>query len=120
MSQKILYRNGRRHWTWRYYKKHSKGSQFRFYASSLFANDITKEKIAQARNIELIVLIVIILINYIKENILNSELNSFLPLSDIDWMSVESQSYSNLMKSICEYRKENPNVFVKDTAKKLN
>ena len=35
-------------------KNHSKGSQFRFYASSLFANDITKEKIAQARNIELI------------------------------------------------------------------
>lgn len=101
-------------------KNHSKGSQFRFYASSLFANDITKEKIAQARNIELIRIDCYYSdFNYIKENILNSELNSFLPLSDIDWMSVESQSYSNLMKSICEYRKENPNVFVKDTAKKF-
>lgn len=98
----------------------SESQPFKFYPSSLFANDVAKDKIAESLNIKLIRIDCYYSdFVYIKNNILNSELKEIVDLSCIDWLTVEKQSYSNLMKSVCDYRKDNPNVFVKDAAKRF-
>jgi len=42
-------------------------------------------------------------INYIKENILNSELNNLFNLSVIDWLKCESFALKNIVKEVCNY-----------------
>ena len=98
----------------------SQSKSFKFYPSSLFANDIVKEKIAKSLNIGLIRIDCYYSdFEYIKNNILKSALNSIVNLSCVNWENVEKQSYSNLMKIICRYKKDNPKAFVKDAAEKF-
>ena len=40
---------------------------------------------------------------YIKNNILNSELNKIFDLSKIDWLKCEEFALCNLVKSVCDY-----------------
>ena len=40
---------------------------------------------------------------YIKNNILNSELNELFDLSKIDWLKCEEFALCNLVKSVCDY-----------------
>ena len=56
--------------------------------------------------------------NYIKKNILDSELSKIFDLSNIDWKEIERSSRDmNLLKSICEDYCENT-LFIKEIAKK--
>ena len=57
--------------------------------------------------------------SYIKTQILRSDLNYIVNLQDIDWDTVEECSYSNLVKKVCEFKKENPEAFVKDAVSKF-
>ena len=45
--------------------------------------------------------------NYIKKEIINT-LSNILNLENVNWDKIESNSYSNLLKTICNYKKENP------------
>ena len=47
---------------------------------------------------------------YIKQNIINSELNNIFDLSIINWLKCEEFALSNLVKIACEYKKNNPNL----------
>ena len=40
---------------------------------------------------------------YIKRNILNSELNKLFDLSKIDWLKCDSEAQRSLVKEVCEY-----------------
>ena len=98
-----------------------KSNKPKFYPSSMFKNDIIKEKIAQSLGINLIRIDCYYSdFEYIKNNIINSELINIVDLTQIDWAEVEKQSYSNLMKIICQYKKDNTDVFVKDAIKKFH
>jgi len=54
---------------------------------------------------------------YIKKNILNSKLNLLFNLSKIDWLKIEKFCYSNLVKYICEYKKQNSNMTTTEIGK---
>lgn len=49
-------------------------------------------------------------LSYIKESILNSELNLLFDLSKIDWIECEKYCMSNLVKIACDYKRINPNM----------
>ena len=52
---------------------------------------------------------------YIKNNILkNSKLNELFNLSEIDWLKAEEFTLSNLVKIVCEFKRNNPNLTTKD------
>ena len=59
---------------------------------------------------------------YIKNNILNSELNKLFDLSIIDWNKAEEFALSNLVKIACDYKNNNPNITCKEISEimKLN
>ena len=82
-------------------------------------NDLFKEKLAKENNVILIRIDCRISdINYIKKNILDSELSKIFDLSNIDWKEIERSSRDmNLLKSICEDYCENT-LFIKEIAKK--
>jgi hypothetical protein len=44
---------------------------------------------------------------YIKENIIQSELNSILDLSNINWMDCDIKSQSSLVKQVCDFYNSN-------------
>lgn len=48
-------------------------------------------------------------LDYIKNNILNSKLNEFFNLSNVDWIKCDEYSVSSLLKKVCEYKRDNPN-----------
>lgn len=55
---------------------------------------------------------------YIKQNVLkDKDLNNIFDLSKVDWLKVEEFSYSNLVKTICEYKKQNPNMTTTEIGK---
>ena len=99
----------------------SKGCGLKAYPISMFRDDVAKEKLAESLNIKLIRIDCYCSdFEYIKNNIVNSELRDIVDLSSIDWVSVEKQSYSNLMKTVCDYKNDNPDAFVKEAASKFN
>jgi very-short-patch-repair endonuclease len=53
-------------------------------------------------------------LNFIKKNILNSRLNNILNLSMVDWISAEEFACDNLIKIICMYKNNNPNLHCTD------
>lgn len=61
-------------------------------------------------------------VNYIKNNILNSELNELFNLSDVDWLECEEFALSNLVKKACELKRDNSDITTLDIANilKLN
>ena len=58
-------------------------------------------------------------LEFIKQNILNSRLNELFDLSTIDWNKVGEFAYSNLIKKICDIKKNNPNFTATDIAKMM-
>lgn len=60
--------------------------------------------------------------NYIKENIINSMLNSIFDLALIDWDLCNQTALNNLIKDICDYymSQEDRNKTVTHTSKKFN
>ena len=49
-------------------------------------------------------------LEFIKQNILNSNLAKVLNFSKIDWLKAEEFTCSNLVKVACDYKKSNPNI----------
>ena len=47
---------------------------------------------------------------FIKNNTLNSKLGRIFNTNKINWNNVSEFSESNIMKEVCKYRKENPNI----------
>lgn len=56
-------------------------------------------------------------LDFIKNNILNSKINEFFDLSNIDWIKCNKYSVSSLLKSVCEYKRDNPNSRTGDISK---
>jgi len=48
----------------------------------------------------------------IKNNVLDSKLNSMFDLSKIDWDKAEEFALSNLVKTACDYKKNNSNITI--------
>ncbi len=59
-------------------------------------------------------------INYIKQNIIMSELSNLLDLDKIDWLKCEEFALSNLAKIACDYKKNNPNLTTTEIGKIMN
>lgn len=49
-------------------------------------------------------------LEYIKNNILHSKLNKLFDLSNINWNNIEQQTLSNLIKLVCSFKNNNPNL----------
>jgi len=58
-------------------------------------------------------------LEWIKPNILESNLNNILFLSKVNWSKAEEFACSNLVKIVCEYKKDNPNLTCKDIGEKM-
>lgn len=54
---------------------------------------------------------------YIKTNILNSNLAQRFDLSLIDWTNIEVKSQKNIMIEVCKYKKMNPSAFCGEIGK---
>lgn len=59
-------------------------------------------------------------LEYIKPNILNSELSVIFDLSNINWSEVDKNASSSLVKQVCEYKRNNINIFANDIGKIFN
>lgn len=84
-------------------------------------NDLLKEKLANQNNVELIRIdCSISTMEYIKQSILNSELNKIFDLSNIDWDYCNSKSSINdFIQEICmDYAKNE--LYVNELMKKYN
>ena len=82
--------------------------------------DIIKDKLADKHNI-----IVIRIdckeskLEYIKDKILKSKLNNIFDFSKIDWIKCEQFSLNNLVKKVCEIKRDNPNFTTVDIRGKI-
>ena len=56
-------------------------------------------------------------IEFIKNNIINSDLKNILELDKIDWQKCNEFATKSIIKSVCDIKKENPKMFTKDIAK---
>ena len=89
-------------------------------------NDKAKEKLAIENNIDNYIIIDAKFSNsnYIKKSILDSLLPKLLNFkeTDIDWNVCHESGMTDIMKSVCKVKNENPNILSRDLAKmfKLN
>lgn len=58
-------------------------------------------------------------LEFIKENIFKSQLIKLFDLSNIDWGKAEEFTTTNLVKMVCEYKRNNPNITSTEIAKKM-
>jgi hypothetical protein len=87
---------------------HGNMSQYPESAKLSIKNDIIKEDLARENNIEIIrILCEPSNFETIYNNILNSELNGILDLSNVDWIKCDKNSMSNMIKEVCLMKKEN-------------
>lgn len=49
-------------------------------------------------------------LEWIKNNILKSELNNIFDLNKIDWLQCHEFAISNLVKKVCDIKRNNPNI----------
>jgi len=59
-------------------------------------------------------------INYIKNNIIKSELSDILKLNNIDWNKCEEFTLKNIVKELCIFKSNNQNISTKELAKIFN
>ena len=59
-------------------------------------------------------------LEYIKNNIINSKLSTLFDLNVIDWNKVQDFALSNLVKEVCNYKKNNPHLSTFDIGKIMN
>ena len=101
----IIETNGEQH-----YKE---TTNFKSKLEDIVNNDKAKKELALKNKIKNYIVIDCRKTNfdYIKENILNSELSLLLDLSVIDWGKCEEFIFNkNLIKIACNYKKDNPNL----------
>ena len=81
-------------------------------------NDKLKEKLALSNGIKHYIVIDCRKseLEWIKNSILDSELGNIFDLSDIDWLKCEEFALNNLIKEICTYKKDNPNISILEMA----
>jgi hypothetical protein len=59
--------------------------------------------------------------NFIKQNILNNKkLNKLFDLSNIKWDKCEEFALSNLIKKVCDIKRNDPNLTTTDISKQIN
>lgn len=84
----------------------------------VFYADFVKDEIAEKKNIKLIRIDCFKSdLEYIKNNIYESELSKIIDLDTIDWNKVGESAMTNLMREICDYRNQHPEVFASDLEK---
>ena len=59
-------------------------------------------------------------LEFIKQNILNSRLSKIFDLNKVDWVKCEEGALSNLVKEVCEYKKNNPDITAMEIGKIFN
>jgi len=59
-------------------------------------------------------------IEFIKNNIIDSELNNIFDLSKINWNKCEEYALKNLCKVACEMKRDNPNITCSKIGKSMN
>ena len=59
-------------------------------------------------------------LEYIKNNILDSELNELLDLNKVDWGKCEKYALKNKVKKVCDYYKQHPGISTGDLVKEFN
>ena len=58
-------------------------------------------------------------LGYVRLNMLNSELNTLLDLNKVNWIKCGEYASSNLLKEVCNYKKDNPETSTRDLVKKF-
>lgn len=59
-------------------------------------------------------------LEFIKNKILNSKLSELFNISKIDWIKVEDFSLKTLVKTVCELKRDNPNLTAREISKIMN
>jgi len=59
-------------------------------------------------------------LEYIKINILNSDLVKIFNMDNIDWLKCEEFALTNLVKKVCEYKKDKPELTVIEISSLVN
>ena len=100
-------------------KKHST-EKWTILPAKLFFSDYMKDIIAEKMDIPLIRIDCFKSnVDYIKNNIYKSDLKSVINLDRIDWMQLEDLCFGNIMKDICDYKRNNPELFTPQIAEKF-
>ena len=80
--------------------------------------DNYKDNLAKKNNIKIIRIDCIESdLEYIKNNILDSDLVKIFDLSKVNWLEIESFALSNLVKQACEYKKNNQDMTTTEIGK---
>jgi len=73
--------------------------------------DNYKDKLAKEHNVKMIRIDAKeSKLEYIKNNIINSDLSKMFDLTNIDWNKCEEFALNNMVKIICEMKRDNPNM----------
>lgn len=82
------------------------------------AEDDYKDRLADEHNIEVIRIDCDKSeLEYIKNKITDSRLNELFDLGNIDWLKCEEFALNNLVKMVCEIKRDNPNMTTGDISK---
>ena len=91
-------------------EQHFKDSMFSSY-ENIHKNDTTKDKMAVLNNVNLIRIDCSISnVEYIKNNIIHTELNNLFDLKNINWEQCELFATSNFIKNVCDFTSQNMNL----------
>lgn len=87
-----------------HYKEQSKNSMFKRTLAEEQENDMIKQELALKNGIKNYIIIDCrrSMLEFIKENILNSALSNFFDLNKIDWFKCHEYACSSLIKKACE------------------
>lgn len=102
-------------------KHPNKNEKFKFVSCKLFVNDMVKDQIAENFNYKLIRIDCYKTdFEYIRTNILNSELADVVNLSMVNWKTVRELCSTNLLKAVCDYKQEHHEISTKECAEIFN
>lgn len=83
----------------------------KFIPAKTFVNDMQKDDIAKTNNYKIIrVDCYKSEFDYIKKNVLESDLNLLFDLNIINWENILELCSTNIIESVCKYKKENPDA----------
>lgn len=92
-----------------------------FIPVKVFVNDMKKDEIAKSNNYKIIRIDCFKSeFDYIKNNIEESELSTLFDLSIIEWNNVLKLCTTNLIKEVCNYKKEHPDASVSEIVPLFN
>lgn len=85
-------------------------------------NDIYKEQLAKNNGVKYYIQLDCRYSNldYIKNSIINSEINIIFDLSKIDWLKCHEFACNNLIKIACNYRNKNTNITTREIGEIMN